>query len=119
MRFQIFSRDLLIGSSELEHLDPPMGIASGLFSPAEDDQRVQPVFRIYSEACLNEANQSSEMFDRYYRERDAPNLTVRLHTGETVPVQCVHIEDCFAEEEDTRVTVAMFDSLAFDQYFEN
>ncbi len=118
MRFLIFSRNLLVGSSDLENLDPPMGIASGVFLPAAGYQSVQSVFRIYSEASLTEANQNSEMFDRYYRERDALNLTVQLHTGKAVPVHCVHIEDFSVELDEVGVTIMMPDWLTFDQFFE-
>ena len=115
MRFQIFSRDLLIGSSDMEVLDPPMGIASGLFLPAEGYQSVQSVFLIYSEALFSAADHDPEI-TRYYRERDALSLTVRLDNGEAVPVQCVHIEDFSVELEEIGVTIALFDSPTFEQF---
>lgn len=31
--FQVYAGDVLIGSSRLEHGDPPMGVAGGSFSP--------------------------------------------------------------------------------------
>ena len=117
MRFQIFSRDLLIGSSDMEYLDPPMGIASGAFLPAPSYQSVQAVFRVYSEAGVSAADQDEEMLERYYRERDALNLTVQLGDGKAIPVQCVHIDDFSVELDEISVTIIMSDSLAFDQFF--
>jgi hypothetical protein len=41
-RFQIFSADTLVGSSQLEKGDPPMGAAFGVFVPNQDYARIQP-----------------------------------------------------------------------------
>jgi len=121
MRFQIYSGDRFIGSSDLDMLDPPMGIASGDFLPSEDYHMVQSVFRLYAEATVNKVNevsQDSRLFERYYRERDSLDLTVRLLSEEVVPMQCVHIEDFSAEFGEMQITIAVPNRQTFVQYFE-
>jgi hypothetical protein len=41
-RFEVYSGDTLIGWSELESGDPPMGVAFGRFMPGPEYQRIQP-----------------------------------------------------------------------------
>jgi len=118
MRFQIYSRETMIGQSNLDQLDPPMGIASGKFVPSADYKDVQPVFRLYVEATTNASGQASEMLKRYYQEQDRLQLTVRLPDGEGVPVQWVHIEDFSAELGEIQATVVASDGETFSHYFE-
>ena len=119
MRFQIFSGDTIIGSSDLDRLDPPMGIASGDFLPSENYHMVQPVFQLYAEATVNQASQELGLFEQYYRERDNLSLTIRLASGEIVPVQVVHIQDFSVEFGEMEVTIATIpDTPTFGQYFE-
>ena len=119
MIFQIYSGPKVIGSSDLDRLDPPMGIASGDFLPSENYYRVQPVFRLYAEDASSGAYQSSEVLERYYRERDGLDLTVRLTGGEIVPVQWVHIEDFSVELGEMQITVVAADWQTFVQYSES
>ena len=65
------------------------------------------------------ADQDPVMLQRYYRERDALNLTVRFENGKVVPLQCVHIQDFSVELGEIEVMVAASDSHTFDQYFES
>lgn len=41
MQVSVYQNETLIGTASLEHLDPPMGIAFGPFSPSEDYDRVR------------------------------------------------------------------------------
>jgi len=122
MRFQIHSGETVIGSSDLDSLDPPMGTASGDFLPSAEYRRVQPVFRLFAEATrkaiVNGVSQDSGALERYHRERDGLDLTVRLPGGEVVPTQFVHIEDFSVELGEVGVTIAVPDSQTFAQYFE-
>ena len=118
MRFQIHGGETLIGSSDLDSLDPPMGIASGDFLPSAEYHRVQPVFRLYVEASVNGVSQDWGALERYDRERDGLDLTVRLPGGEVVPTQFVYIEDFSVELGEVGVTIAVPDSQTFAQYFE-
>jgi hypothetical protein len=49
-RFEVYSRSELIGWSELEHRDPPMGVAFGRFVPAPAYSKVQSKVRASLEA---------------------------------------------------------------------
>ena len=121
MRFQIHSGETVIGSSDLDSLDPPMGTASGDFLPSAEYHGVRPIFRLYTDAtvaALDGGSHDPEVYDRYYRERDGLDLTVRLPGGEVVPTQFVHIEDFSVELGEVSVTIAVPDSQTFAQYFE-
>ena len=122
MRFQIHSGETVTGSSDLDSLDPQMGTASGDFLPSAEYRRVQPVFRLFAEATgkaiVNGVSQDSGALERYHRERDGLDLTVRLPGGEVVPTQFVHIEDFSVELGEVGVTIAVPDSQTFAQYFE-
>jgi len=95
-----------------------LGIASDDFLPSKDYHMVQPIFRIYIEATVNGASHDSEMLERYYRERDSLDLTVRLPDGEVISTQFVHIEDLSVELGEMGVTIAVPDRQTFVQYFE-
>lgn len=122
MRFQIYSGERLIGRSNLDKLDPPMGIARGDFLPSEDYHTVQPVFLLYAEASVeaivNGVSQDSGAFERYYRGCDSLDLTVRLPDGEVVPTQWIHIEDFSVELGEMHITMAIPDWQTFARYFE-
>ena len=92
--------------------------SSGDFLPSENYHMVQPVFRLYAEATANGVSLSSELFEQYYRERDGLDLTVRLSSGEVVPMQCVHVEDFSVELGEMQITVAVADWQTFVRYFE-
>ncbi len=97
-----------------------MGIASGDFLPSENYPLVQPVFRLYAEASINDAGRDSGPFEHYYQERDKLGLTIRLASGEIVPVQVIHIQDFSVELGEMEVTIATIpDTPTFGQYFES
>jgi len=58
------------------------------------------------------------MFEGYYWERDSLDLTVRLSSGEVVPIQWVHIEDFSVELGKMQITMAVPNRQTFVQYFE-
>ena len=119
MRFQIYSGETMIGQSDLDKLDPSMGIASGDFLPSESYKNVQPILHLYVEATANTIDRDSEMLDRYYQERDNLYLSVKVPNGGTVPVQWVHIEDFSEELDEIAITVVARDHQVFGQYFEH
>ncbi len=80
-RFEIYADNTLIGHSELEFGDPPMGVAFGRFYPTDAYAGFQPRFVAAAGA-------------------DAPGLsvTVRLGGGPVLPCSGgVGIQDCSAE----------------------
>ena len=79
--FEIFAKDSLIGHSALEHGDAPMGVAFGIFRPAEGYRQIQ-------RAC--QAN------------HDQSRLALSARTPEGLPIPCegVNIMDVSHEFED-------------------
>ena len=118
MRFRIFSDGMDIGGSNLERLDPSMGVAMGVFFPSENYKRVQPVFRLYAEAGTNIVDQDTDQLNRYYAARDALSLVLMTETGEAVPTDCIHITDYSVELGEYEIAIIAADSDAFERYFE-
>ena len=80
-RFEVLANDVVIGHSDLEGGDPPMGVASGLFFPTPEYSSVQP-------ALLKADGRSTE----------GMVLSVRVRGGTDIPAQGgVLIEDYSAE----------------------
>ena len=78
--FEVLSGSLIIGHSELELGDPPMGVAFGKFLPLSAYAKVK-------EAVV-------AALETY---QDHLYLSVRLVGGETLPAQSVHLSDFSAE----------------------
>lgn len=79
MKFSIYSKGTLVGYSNLEHGDPPMGVAHGAFVP-EDGYAL-----IRGECAANHADQS------------ALELSARTTTGAVIECVGVGILDYSAE----------------------
>jgi hypothetical protein len=95
MRCEVFFGDALIGWSELEHGDPPMGIAYGRFIPSV---LYVPATHAGSEVALRARPEGEDQF---------------------FPAEGVHIEDLrddFGPEE-IEVTVLGLGSVAYAHYF--
>lgn len=81
-RFEVYSNDVLIGWSELELGDPPMGVAFGKFLPSVDYGFVQPVIVAAAAGPLPESL----------------NLSIRERNGEVLQASGgVHLVDCSVE----------------------
>lgn len=93
MRYEVLAGDVVIGWSELETGDPPMGVASGVLHP-------------------------NEFYDRALAV--AGGLRVRPEGGELFePVAGVQIEDYSRElgPEGIEVSVLGLDAEIYDRYF--
>src|SRR5690242_14843537 len=79
--------------------DPPMGMVHGPFKPAPAYRKVQPIFRLFTEATWVTQGQKpdEDKLARYYRERDALHLSVTTAAGLPVPVAWVHVGDAAQE----------------------
>jgi hypothetical protein len=82
--------------------DQSMGMVHGLFQPLPAYERVRSVFRLFPEAS------DDASFARYYRERDALDLTVTTQAGLPVPAAWVHIYDLAQEVGDETGYAAEF-----------
>ncbi|MHA6476794.1 hypothetical protein ACX1DW_04780 [Stutzerimonas sp. KH-1] len=77
--FTVYSNDTVVGNSELENGDAPMGVAFGTFKPLDGYDNIR------HECLTNHADQS------------ALKLSVRTDTGLTVPCAGVSILDYSVE----------------------
>lgn len=101
--FAVYSHELLIGYSELETGDPPMGVVSGKFRPVADYERVQ-----HAVVAARESSQSG--------------LGLSVRTSVDVAIQAaggVHILDCSDElvPEEIEITVLCLDSVLYEELF--
>jgi hypothetical protein len=74
-----------------------MGVAWGAFEPAPAYEAVRAVFQLFTEALPDggpPANRADEeKLARYYRARDALDLTLQTAEGQVVPTTTIHIVD--------------------------
>jgi hypothetical protein len=99
--FEIFSGTTLVGSSSLEHGDPPMGVAFGRFLPAAGYATIQA-------ECINNTSDQSGL-----------KLTVRTPTGVVIQCAGVGITDYSAEldPEDIEVNVLGISYPPYEELF--
>ena len=86
-KFCIYASASLVGHSMLEHGDPPMGVAFGVFNPAG------AYSQIHSECQTNHSDQTSL------------DLSVRTESGAAIPCVGVAILDYSAEVEPPYIEV--------------
>jgi hypothetical protein len=84
-----------IGYSDLEHAEPSLGRARGLFRPGVGYELVQPVFRLFSEAVPVPGADVTDAakLDRYHRSRDALGLSLEDDSGRSIRTSAIHISD--------------------------
>lgn len=86
---------IVVGYSDLEDVDPVLGVARGRFRPGVGYDLVQPVFRLFSEAVPDAGGPvtDEEKLARYHKSRDALALTLEDDAGRVVPTSGIHIAD--------------------------
>jgi hypothetical protein len=86
---------IVVGYSELEHIDPVLGVARGRFRPGVGYDLVQPVFRLFTEAVPDAGGPvaDEQKLARYHRSRDALSLLLEDDAGQPVSTSAIHISD--------------------------
>lgn len=94
-RHTVKLQGIAVGYSELEQVDPALGVARGQFRPGVGYDLVQPIFRLYSEAVPDAGGpvRDEEKLARYHRSRDALGLTLEDDAGRPVSASAIHITD--------------------------
>lgn len=118
-RFSIYSSGKLIGHSNLEHLDPSMGYASGPLLPSEAYGEVEALVRegsLARDVDWNEFYQAR--MDAYYAARDALKWELITADGVVVPTLFIDIIDYFEEIGEREASMAVSEASAFERYFE-
>jgi hypothetical protein len=99
-KYQVFIDNILIGHSDLECGDPPMGIASGHFFPLPVYTEFQSQF-----IPLRELSQSHLA------------LAVTTSDGKIVPAKCIAIFDYSEELDEIQVAVIGIEYLLYEELF--
>lgn len=98
MRHTVRLREVIVGHSDLEHVDPALGRAWGVFRPGLGYELVQPVFRLFSEAVAKDGStQDAALLERYYKARDALKLELQDAHGRAIRTSAIHIADYTVE----------------------
>jgi hypothetical protein len=99
MRHTVRLQAVIVGYSELEHIDPDLGRAWGAFRPGLGYELVQPVFRLFAQAIPRDGSpKNAEMLERYYSARDALHLQLEDPNGRVIKTSTIHIADYTVEE---------------------
>jgi hypothetical protein len=90
---------VIVGHSELEHIERGVGRAWGSFRPGLGYELVQPVFRLYAQAvAMGGAVRDEALLARYYNARDALQLELVDARGSRISTNTIHIADYTIEE---------------------
>ncbi len=94
MKHTVKLKGIIVGHSELEHIEPGTGRAWGPFRPGLGYDLVQPVFALFAQAApKNEASRDDAKLERYYAARDALDLRLEDVTGRPIHTTTIHIAD--------------------------
>lgn len=102
-RHTIKLHGIAVGYSELEDVDPALGVARGRFRPGVGYDLVQPIFRLYSEAVPDAGGVVADegKLARYHKSRDALALVLEDDAGRIVSTSAIHISDYSHQPEGT------------------
>jgi hypothetical protein len=96
MKHTVRLKGVIVGHSELEHIEPGTGRAWGSFRPGLGYDLVQPVFALFAEAAPRDGGEGSRdnaKLERYYAARDALDLKIEDATGRPIRTTTIHIAD--------------------------
>ena len=99
MRHTVRLHGVIVGHSELEHIDAHGGRAWGAFRPGLGYELVQPVFRLFAQAVPRDGpGKDKALLERYYKARDALRLELQDAGGRAIATSAIHIADYSVEE---------------------
>ncbi len=92
MKHTVRLKGVIVGHSELEHIEPGTGRAWGSFRPGLGYDLVQPVFALFAQAApRNGSSRDNTKLERYYAARDALDLKLEDSTGQPIRTTTIHI----------------------------
>ncbi|HKW10334.1 MAG TPA: hypothetical protein VJO33_08135 [Gemmatimonadaceae bacterium] len=118
MRHTVKLHGVVIGWSDLEYVEPGLGRARGRFRPGVGYELVQPVFRLFAEACprSESAARDEVKLARYYKSRDALHLELVDAAGKLIATSTIHIADYSSEEgSDCELDVLIADTAYWER----
>jgi hypothetical protein len=94
MRHTVRLHGVIVGHSELEHVDPDVDRAWGEFRPGLGYELVQPVFQLFAQAVPRDGSpKDMALLDRYHQSRDALHLELEDDRGRIIKTSAIHIVD--------------------------
>jgi hypothetical protein len=108
---------VIVGHSELEHIEPGTGRAWGAFRPGLGYELVQPVFRLFAHAVPRDGSARDEtVLARYYKARDALQLELQDANGPPITTATIHKADYSVEEGASAIELDVL--IADESYWE-
>ena len=99
MKHTVRLKGVIVGHSDLEHIEPGTGRAWGPFRPGLGYDLVQPVFRLFARAVPHDGSPRDDaMLERYHDARDKLELLLEDQTGKRIGTSTIHIADYSVEE---------------------
>lgn len=92
-KYRIFSGELLIGESELEHHDEGMNVYTGKFHPAGGYASVKHVFQLFGRATADSDREDDQLLKEYFQARDKLDLRVLDDKNVVLPSGAIQIYD--------------------------
>ena len=101
MRHTVKLHDVIVGHSELEHVQPELGRAWGVFRPGLGYELLQPVFQLFREAVPMRGGEPMDApkLERFQAARDKLGLQLFAADGSLIPTSVIHIADYPAQLE--------------------
>ena len=98
-RHTVFLKNVAVGYSDLETIEPALGRARGQFRPGVGYDLVEPVFRLYAEAVPVRGGdvEDKAKLERYQKSRDALGLTLEDDSGRVIRTSAIHVSDYSAQ----------------------
>lgn len=121
MKFLLYAGQELVGWSALEHADPPMGCAFGVFYPNTNYISIKAVILEYSECCALDWDARQKIYAEVWSKVEMLELVVKPEQGLPFdPVGGVSLVD-YAEELENEtgreLSVLGLPSETFIEYF--
>ena len=104
MKHTVRLKGVIVGHSELEHVEPGIGRAWGAFRPGLGYELVQPVFRLFARAVPHDGSARDDaMLAKYHDARDALDLRLEDARGKPIGASAIHIADYTIEAGDKAI----------------
>jgi len=111
VRHTVRLHGVIIGHSELEHAEPELRRAWGVFRPGLGYDLVEPVFQLFREAVPMKGGEAMDEIKlaRYHAARDKLGLELVNAEGRRITTSAIHIADYPVEKGGPELDVLISD----------